>query len=186
MNRIITIAAAAAVLSFGAVSLTGCSSSHAEGSRVELYDSVPDLAADSSIVVSGTVQQQKTATDIPGSDEFTLSTVVIDATAKTDSDHPSGSSVVVRQHGNRDTEGPGPLLEQGKTYLLYLTPSGLDGDLASQFYVTGGTAGIYETQQNAAARSAGGVAEDTEFTKAPSDEGDKLPAELTLEDALNG
>lgn len=184
MNRIITVAAAA-VLALSAVSLTGCSSSHGEGSRVELYNSVPALADDSIIVVAGTVSSQKTVSDIPNSGEFTLSTFTVAKTAKTDSNHPAGSTLVVRQHGTESKPGPGALLEPGKTYLLYLTPSGLDGDLASQFYVTGGTAGIYETEQNAAARSAG-VTGDTEFTKAPSDEGDKLPAELTLEDALKG
>jgi hypothetical protein len=185
MKRTITTAAAVGSIVISALALTGCSTSHAEGSRVELYDSVPALAEDSSVVLSGTVREQKTATDIPGGGEFTLSTVVVGATAKTDASQPTGSTVVVRQLGSASTEGPAPLLEQGRTYLLYLTPSGLDGDLASQFYVTGGTAGVYETQQNAAARSTG-VTGDTEFTKAPSDEGDELPAELTLADALKG
>lgn len=70
MNRTITVAAAAGVLTLSAIALTGCSSPHSAGSRVELYDSVPALAADSSIV-----QDQKTANDIPGGSEFTLSTV---------------------------------------------------------------------------------------------------------------
>ncbi len=183
MNRT-SIALAAVTAALAAAALTGCSTSHAEGSRAVLYDSVPSLAGDSSIVLTGTVQDQKTASDIPNSGHFTISTVVVAATAKTDSAHPAGSTVVVRQHGTTDNPGPGALLEQGKTYLLYLTPSGLDGDLGSQFYITGGTAGVYETEQNVAARSA--VPKDTEFTKAPSDEGDKLPAELTLEDALRG
>lgn len=184
MNR--TITAAIGVLAFSSIALTGCSSSHAVGSRAELYDSVSALAADSSIILSGTVQEQEIADDIPGGGVFTLSTVVVDTTAKTDSNHPDGSTVVVRQHGSASDPGPGAMLAQGKTYLLYLHPSGLDGDLASHFYVTGGTAGVYETEQDTAARSTGGVTGDTEFTKAPSDEGDELPAELTLDDALEG
>lgn len=180
MNRTITVAAAAGVLTLSAIALTGCSSPHSAGSRVELYDSVPALAADSSIV-----QDQKTANDIPGGSEFTLSTVEVSATAKTDASHPAGSTVVVRQHGSAGNPGPGAMLEQGETYLLYLSPSGLDGDLASQFSVTGGTAGVYETKQNTAARNAA-VTESTVFTKAPSDEGDDLPASLTLGDALKG
>jgi len=185
MNRTITVAAAAGVLTLSAIALTGCSSPHSAGSRVELYDSVPALAADSSIVLSGIVQDQKTANDIPGGSEFTLSTVEVSATAKTDASHPAGSTVVVRQHGSEGNPGPGAMLEQGETYLLYLSPSGLDGDLASQFSVTGGTAGVYETKQNTAARNAA-VTESTVFTKAPSDEGDDLPASLTLGDALKG
>ncbi|MGU3410490.1 hypothetical protein ACLBWP_10305 [Microbacterium sp. M1A1_1b] len=176
--------ASAGLLTIG---LAGCAdASGSSGSRVKLYDSVPTLAGDSSIVISGTVESQKTANDIPNGGDFTLSTVEVAATAKSDAAHPAGSSVVVRQHGSQKTPGPGALLETGKTYLLYLTPSGLDGQLASQFYITGGTAGVYETQQNAGARSTGNVTEDTEFTKAPSDEGDTLPTELTLADALNG
>jgi hypothetical protein len=184
MKRTIIAITAAGILAAG---LAGCSSaSTSEGSRVQLYDSVSALADDSSIIVAGTVSSQKTVADIPNGGNFTLSTFTVTKSAKTDSGHPDGSTITVRQIGSPKASGPAPFLEQGKSYLLYLHPSELDGDLASHFYVTGGSAGIYETQQNAAARSAGGVTEDTEFTKAPSDEGDSLPAELTLDDALNG
>lgn len=181
-NAVAAIAATLAALT--ALSLAGCSSSHSDGSRAEIYDSVTTLAGDSSLVFAGTVQDQETASDIPGGGDFTLSTVVVSATAKTDADHPAGSTVVVRQHGTESSPGPGELLTKGKTYLLYLTPSGLEGDLASQFYVTGGTAGMYVTEQSSAARTTGEVTDGTEFTKAPSDEGDDLPTQLTLDDAL--
>ncbi len=184
MKRTIIAIAAAGVLALG---LSSCSSAFtSEGSRVQLYDSVSALADDSSIVVAGTVSDQKTVSDIPNGGQFTLSTLTVTKSAKTDSAHPDGSTIIVRQIGSPKTSGPAPFLEQGKAYLLYLHPSELEGELASHFYVTGGSAGIYETQQNAAARSSGGVTEDTEFTKAPSDEGDDLPEALTLDDALKG
>jgi hypothetical protein len=144
---------------------------------------VASLAGDSSIVLAGTVQDQEIASDMPGGGEFTLSTVGISATAKTDANHPDGSTVVVRQHGTAGDPGPGSLLTEGRTYLLYLTPSGMDGDLASQFSVTGGTAGIY-AKHRSAVRSPTTVVESTEFTGTSSDEGDHLPAQLTLGDAL--
>lgn len=66
----------------------------------------------------------------------------------------------------------------GSTYLLYLTPSGLSGALAGQYYVTGGTAGLYT------AGSSGGAARSTSsFSHIKSDEGDRLPADVTLADA---
>jgi hypothetical protein len=186
VNRTNITAAAVTLVALAAVSLSGCAASDSGGSRAELYDSVTSLAGDSSIVLAGTVQDQRTASDIPGSGEFTLSTVVVSATAKTDADHPAGSTVVVRQQGTANNPGPGAMLTEGTTYLLYLTPSGLDGDLASHFSVTGGTAGIYAAEQDPTARGTGGVTDSTEFTKAPSDEGDDLPAQLTLGTALRG
>ncbi|WJY00377.1 hypothetical protein [Curtobacterium sp. 458] len=170
-----------------ALCLTGCSSAFtSEGSRVQLYDSVPALAGDSSIVVAGTVSSQETVSDLSEGGVFTLSTFTVTKSAKTDSAHPDGSTITVRQIGSPKTSGPAPFLEQGKSYLLYLHPSELEGELATHFFVTGGSAGIYEMQQSDAARSAGGVTEDTEFTKAPSDEGDELPEVLTLDEALQG
>lgn len=74
---------------------------------------------------------------------FTLSTLELQGTpAKGEGLEPS-DKVSVRLLGSADQAGPAPLLKVGGIYLLYLTPSGLDGELASQFNVTGGTAGLY-------------------------------------------
>ncbi|PYY36417.1 hypothetical protein [Curtobacterium sp. MCBD17_030] len=164
---------AAALLAAGVVTVTGCSSA-SSGSRARMYDSVSSMADHSSLVVTGTVRQQRVANDVADADPTTLSTVRIVATAKTDPDHPVGSTVVVRQHGTTRSSGPGMLLEDGGTYLLYLMPSALDGDLADQYFVTGGAAGVY-------------VGEDgrTDFRRG-TDEGDELPTHLTLADALRG
>lgn len=52
--------------------------------------------------------------------------------------------VEVRQLGTSSmSEVPAAILKQGSTYLLFLTPSMLSGDLAHQYHVTGGDAGIY-------------------------------------------
>lgn len=184
MKRTVIAIASASVL---AVGLAGCSSAFSSGgSRAELYDSVASLADDSSIIVAGTVESQETVSDVPDGGASTLSTFTVAKSAKTDCSHPDGSTITVRQVGSPKTSGPAPFLEPGGSYLLYLHPSGLDGDRAAHFFVTGGSAGIYELQQNAAVRSSGNVSGATAFTKAPSDEGDTLPAELTLDDAVTG
>jgi hypothetical protein len=164
---------AAVLLAAGLVTVTGCSSG-SSGSRARMYDSVGSMADDSSLVVTGTVGAQRVANDVANAGPTTLSTVRLVDTAKTDAEHPAASTVVVRQHGTDRSSHPGMLLRQGSTYLLYLTPSALDGDLAEQFFVTGGAAGIY-------------IAEDgrTDFRRG-MDEGDDLPARLSLADALHG
>jgi hypothetical protein len=165
--------AAAALLAAGLLTVAGCSS-ESSGSRARMYDSVSSMADDSSLVVTGTVGEQRVADDVADAGSTTLSTVRVVDTAKTDADHPAGSTVVVRQHGTARSSDPGMLLEEGSTYLLYLAPSALDGDLASQYFVTGGAAGVY-------------VGEDgrSDFRRG-MDEGDELPDRLTLADALHG
>ncbi len=165
-----TVAALAASLL-----LTGCASvarPSSEGSRSRLYSSVADLAADSEAVITGTVTRQHSATDIDPVTDFTISTVGVTAVVR--GDIPVGSTVEVRQFGTPKGVGPAPLLVPGSDYLLYLTPSGLDGDLSAQYYVTGGSAGLY------ASSSAGGRGI---FTQMQPDEGDRLPAALTLNEA---
>lgn len=82
--------------------------------------------------------------DVENEGDFTLPTLTVVEAPKSDASHATGTSVVVRQIRSSATPGPADLLTPGKTYLLYLTPSGLSEDLASHFYVTGGAAGLYE------------------------------------------
>lgn len=160
-----------------ACSTPGSVSMH--GSRSELYDSVRAIAADSTIVAVVEVEDQKvtepaTDQDIP----YTLSTatVIIGFTpAGIGSELPKGtvasgeSQVVVRQMGSDGDDIPYPILKPGEQYLLFLTPSMLEGDAAAQYYVTGGSAGIYNADGDV-------------FTHGPFDEGDKLPDTLTAKD----
>jgi len=171
-----TIVTGAVVAALATAALGGCASSTAEGSRARLYGSVAELAADSGAVVTGTVDGQRTVRDLPAGDT-TVSEVTVRATAKADRELPAGATVSVRQMGSAAAPGPAALLQPGRTYLLFLTPTGLDGERAEQFFVTGGTAGIWETD-------GGGADERSTFTRLPSDDGDVLPERLTLGAAL--
>lgn len=173
--------------------LTGCSTPgtvHIGGSRSELYDSVEGIAADSSLVAVVELTGQEILTpssniDIP----YTLSTVsLVDTFAPaglagelrrgiTATAAEPGSQIVVRQMGTAEMETPAPILKSGRKYLLFLTPSMLEGEAASQFSVTGGSAGVFDAPDDVAARG-----EDATFTHAPYEEGDKLPETLTASD----
>lgn len=155
------------------------SGEHAAGShmtRVRLYASVGELASDSTAVVVGTVTDQHSAADIDGVTDFTLSTVQVSRVVA--GDVTQGGDVVVRQFGSAAQAAPTPLLEPGATYLLYLTASGLQGDLASQFYVTGGNAGLYRASGGSGKRALAG-----NFKQVDAQEGEQLPAELSVADA---
>lgn len=179
-NRRAAAIAAAAIVTVTV--LAGCAGSESGGSRVHLYHSIHELAAESAAIVEGEVTSQRTASDLKNSSAvFTISTVTVTAAPK-GSGLSAGSTVEVRQEGDSTHVGPAPFLKNGSSYLLYLTPSGLPGPLATQYYVTGGTAGIYEAE---ATSHTGTSAESpaNAFTHVPADEGDTLPAAVDLSDA---
>lgn len=99
---------------------------------------------------------------------FVLAAVEVSSVEK--GDVQEGSTIIVRQTGYLEDS----LLEDGGTYLFYLVPTGLEGDLADQYYVTGVTAGIYEKvtvdSQSSASDS---------FVRVAPDSGDELPESLT-------
>ncbi len=176
----------AAVLAAGL--LAGCSSnaetsapsnkggtSQAEGSRVKFYSSLSAMADDSTVIVSGTVTAQRTVTDIDPITKFTISTVTVSAAPK-GAALSVGSTVEVRQFGSLKETGPAPLLVKGEGYLLYLTASGLDGELASQYYVTGGNAGLYAAPEGSSAAKGSGIA----FTRMQLEKGDVLPTAVDV------
>jgi len=146
------------------VTMAGCSvastpSSHSSAtqsagslSRVKYYNSTKAMADDSAVIVIGTPQSETVAADIDGILDFTLTSFVVDKVVKGHQTVKVHDVIIVRQIGARpgsetNAETPQvalvPLLDIGTRYLLYLTPSGLPGDLASQYYVTGADAGIY-------------------------------------------
>ncbi|MBF4609404.1 hypothetical protein [Curtobacterium sp. VKM Ac-1393] len=186
MNKHIIRSGAGLVLAAASIAaLAGCVSSSSHGSRVEFYSSTADLSDASTLVVSGTVTEQHVAQDIEGSGDFTLSTLHV-ADAPKDADGvDAGSDIVVRQLGSTANPGPAAFLEDGGTYLLYLTASGLDGDLASQYYVTGGEAGLYEEATQTAAKRSASTSDVSTFTKVPEGDegGDTLPEQVTFEEA---
>lgn len=186
-NRTRRPAGAIALALTTAVALAGCTAGLStdqggHGTRVELYSSVEALAEDSSLVLVGTVTSQRVVADIDEMTDFTISSVEVGEVTKSEVVLDSGTTIEVRQLGSDNQTGPAPLLASGGTYLLYLTPSGLEGDLAAQFYVTGGSAGLYKASDSAG-RSAGGASSAT-FTQVQAEEGEALPSDLALDDAL--
>ncbi|MCW3491764.1 hypothetical protein [Microbacterium sp. SSM24] len=158
-----TRALTAALVLAAACALSGCTGG-SSGSRHTLYDSIDALAADSSAIVVGEVARQRTE------GETTISSVVVGSAptnpqlgAEVDggaSAIESGDVVDVRQTTS-------PYLEVGGRYALFLTPTMLEGDAASQFYVTGAEAGIYACEADSCHRVA-------------LDSGDDLPETIEL------
>ena len=168
MSRIYT-AAVVLLLSL----LTGCAAvtSGGEVSRVRLYGSVSEMAEDSALVVTGRVVETKTVRDFDDETDFTLSTVEV----LESNDAKVGDLLTVRQFGSDKQEPVVPLLVTGHEYLLFLTSSGLKGDLATHYYVTGCNACIYELADESKAR--GGVREPSARQISPTD-GEHLPVDL--------
>ena len=158
--------------------------SKGEISRVKMYDSVKAITDDSDLVVVGTVADQKVVQDIDDETDFTLSTVKVITTKKGDA---GDETVVVRQTGSTKNQTAGAMMKTGSTYLLFLVHSGLSGDLASQYYVTGADAGIYLASATAKAKAHTGTATEQDisgetFNRVNSDSGDNLPATLTVDE----
>lgn len=189
MNRKLTQAVAIAMGAALLMSVTGCGSvsgeedhtagSSAHGTRAQLYSGLDAMAADSSVVVVGVVGDQRVTADIDDVTDFTISSFEVSEVLKSDGVVDPGATIDVRQLG--DEVVPVELLSPGSVYLLYLTASGLEGELASHYYVTGANAGIY---QAVAAQSRGGAAADDEFVQVQPTEGEPLPEELSLPEAL--
>jgi hypothetical protein len=182
MKRVRTLSSAFAVVSI-VVLLTACASADlmSSGSRVKLYTSLKGLAADSSLVaqIAITDQDEHVATD--SSSAYTSSVATIEATfrptglpasSSLDTAYGPGSEIVVRQLTLKGTvaEGGGPALVNGGKYLVFLVPSGVPSAGINEFYITGGTAGLFTVMD-----------EGRTFAWRGS-EGDSLPAELAIGD----
>lgn len=169
----------AAVLAAG---LGGCAvtTTSLSGSRHTLYESVEELAGDSSNVVRVKVLEQSEVDD--GDLPYTVSRAsvqgayapknlgrnVTDAAAV-----KAGDEIYIRQFGtSKWEEVPAQILDDDAEYLLFVTPTMLKG-AESEYYITGGSAGIYK------------VTEDGRFDHGPFEEGDTLPEVLT-EQELSG
>ncbi|KJL29548.1 hypothetical protein [Microbacterium oxydans] len=140
---------ALAALFSASLVMTACTptTTSIEDSRHTLYSDVAGLAADSEAVVDVVVDRQEIVQeDMP----YTLSTVTVIAplqptglAANADAAVTPEQQIVIRQLGSSAEETvPAPLLEVGGRYLLFVTSTQLPGDAASQFYVTGGSAGV--------------------------------------------
>jgi hypothetical protein len=123
------------------------------------------------------VVDQSAATDIDDISELTLSTFEISTVIAGPTD-VAGQQIVVRQHGSAEQLPPAPLLEREGAYLLYLTASGLHGELEEHYYITSANAGMYQAIGDLA-RTATGT-----FTQVAPEEGENRPEQLTPADAL--
>ena len=148
--------------------LAGCATSGSSGSRVELYDSVAGIAADSTLVVVGRVTLQEDDDSPQDTVVSTLEIVERFLPAGLGSGLPGtrlpdkiGDTVQVRQVVE-------PYMQRGESYLLFLRPSELPGAASGQYFTTGADAGVYHV-------------EGTSFVHAEFD-GDTLPTTLTRAD----
>lgn len=137
-----------------ASALFGCAPSERtlEGARHEIYSSNNALVASSDAMVTGTVVSQSEKQLGDDMAPTTFSEVKVEVSYAPDGlasrlTSPSavqvkpGGTITVIQLGGKGWETPYQLLQEGKTYLLLLTDSGLS-DLQG-FYTTGGPAGIF-------------------------------------------
>lgn len=120
------------------------------------------------------------AADIDQTTDFTISTVEVTNVQKAKDPVVQGGKLIVRQLGSQKQPAPGPLMAVGDTYLLYLTPSGLEGELSTQFYITGANAGLY---QAAAAEKRTNNAPGDVFKQVKKQDGESLPEEITLSES---
>lgn len=150
--------------------LTGCGSS-SSASRATLYESIDDLAGDSTAIVIGTVTGQRENDDAIIS-AFEVSNTPTNAqlganVEGADSTLVAGDTVEIRQMNSRSaSSAAAALLESDQEYLLFLTPSMLAGDAATQFSVTGAEAGLY-------------IRDGDQFRRVMTDTGDTLPQTIT-------
>lgn len=172
--RLVKAAASAALL----LAFTSCSSTQgaSEMSRAKLYPSVAALAKDSASIVVGRVEEQRVANDVSPDLDFTISRVTVNQVGRSVDGLQPGSKMEVRQTGSKAQRAPAQLMEVGASYLLFLTPSGLSGDLASQYYVTGANAGLYIADATAGKMPGPG----SKFRQLQRQEGENLPAQLAL------
>lgn len=181
IHRIVRGAACLAVV----MPLLGCSSGSAnetstsspdgsDESVAQVYESLSEISTGSDVVVIGAVTGQNVVRDITETDDFTISEFTVTDVIK--GDVAEGDTLEVRQIGSSgegtDSENAA-MLTEGQTYLLYLVHSGLDGDLASQYYVTGASAGIYIADD----------ADSTVFDHVADDADGDMPDEVSLTEA---
>jgi hypothetical protein len=165
----------------GAAASTQESGDGAHLTRAQLYSDIDELASDSVAIAVGTVTAQRVATDIDDATAFTISSFEVTESVKSDGFTDVGRTVDVRQVGSPEGSAPTDLLAPGNTYLLYLTASGLDGELSSQYYVTGASAGLYAQATSEQSRS-GTDEPSSRFVQVDATDGENLPAEVNVDE----
>lgn len=145
---------------------------HLEMSRVKAFHSVSELAHESTVVVVGKVVGQSESFDVDPEIPVTISKIKVEG-------HKKGMSpafVLVRQIAGGVGDSEVHLLEVGRSYLLYLTASGLDGKLGKQFYITGVDSGIFEATVT--------TESDNKYKRTSHLDGDVLPETVSESESL--
>lgn len=93
-----------------------------------------------------------------------------------------GDTIEIRMLGTSGYPGPMPRLEDGRTYLTFLRPTGLAEAGADQYYLVGGTAGLYQTDRPLDAAAPVDVSSLPFDKDGIANEGDSLPARVTMND----
>lgn len=156
-------------------------------SRVKFYESLEAVTKDSAVVVVGTAGSQTVTDDLGTGLEFTLTSFAVNKVLKHKGAPPKSQSIIVRQDGSENESPSTELLEPGKNYLLFLTASGLPGELASQYYVTGVNAGLYVDAADTPAAVVSTQADPSASSKAPLRKlppGTFVPTDPSSEDSL--
>ena len=172
MRRLGTRRAMAAVfVAVVSVVAAGCVQSGESWSRHALYDSLDSLAGDSSVIVVGSITRQREEISAEAPPASRISTVEVTNTPANPSlgeDLDTGSGTVTVGDVIQVREDAGSsLLQPGREYLLFLTPSMLPGDKAAQFFITGAVAGAYEKEGD-------------QFTRVVTGSGDDLPDTIDI------
>ncbi|MBT1172573.1 hypothetical protein JS528_04215 [Bifidobacterium sp. MA2] len=196
--RLLALIASVGLLCAPAACGTGTSASDSPGqaqgsggsvSRVTLYASVDQLAEDSDLIIAGQVTDTTTARDIDDSADLTLATVTVLETLKGET--PDANEAIVHQTGSREQHTPNTLytpntlLSRGDVVLLFLVHSGLGGNLAEQYYITGAGAGMYRMTDAESPLSIDDM-DNVSFHRVNTDSGDDLPDVLSVEELRNG
>ena len=124
-------AMAAVLVAVASVVVAGCAQDGESGSRHALYDSLDSLARDSSVIVVGSVTDQREGVSAGAPPPSRISTVEVTNTPANpslgeDLDTETGVVAVGDVIQVREDAGSS-LLQIGREYLLFLTPSMLPG-----------------------------------------------------------
>lgn len=159
--------------------LAGCSPSPGsdqvtggEFTRAKFYASEVALRADSEAIVVARVKSQTVADDITPGLDFTISDVEVSQVKKGRGlGLKPGQVIKVRETGKSGDGAGWKYLDNGESYLLYLVTSGLPGDKASQYYITGANVGSFVQVP-----APGGP---SRFMQLNPSGGDRIPGELS-------
>lgn len=139
-------------------------------SRPFFFESEEEMANYCDTIIVGYVESQDEAFDTNEYIPDTRARVRVTKVEKGNA--TSGETVIVRQTGPIDLS----VLDDGKTYLLYLNNFAVKDSQRLQYYISGVTAGAYELLEEGDAPCANSS---EQFVRADKESGDNLPTLLS-------